>query len=88
VRKRGGKRVEGEQGMWKTEEGIVIGWLGRGGSLTFKPYSWTVFCALCVVFKPVEGDVAPPKSAQSDVLVREDRWSMKLQGVRGRGQES
>jgi chaperone BCS1 len=27
----------------------------------------------CVVFKPVEGDVAPPKNAQSDVLVGEDR---------------
>jgi chaperone BCS1 len=27
----------------------------------------------CVVFKPVEGDVAPSKNAQSDVLVGEDR---------------
>jgi chaperone BCS1 len=27
----------------------------------------------CVVFKPVECDVAPPKNAQSDVLVGEDR---------------
>ena len=27
----------------------------------------------CLVFKPVEGDVAPAKNAQSDVLVGDDR---------------
>ncbi|KAF4632939.1 hypothetical protein G7Y89_g5180 [Cudoniella acicularis] len=39
----------------------------------------------CVVFKPVEGDVTPPKNAQSDVLVREDREA--YEAIRSQGKE-
>jgi mitochondrial chaperone BCS1 len=39
----------------------------------------------CVVFKPVEGDVTPPKNAQSDVLVGED--GNVHEAVRGQGEE-
>jgi mitochondrial chaperone BCS1 len=37
----------------------------------------------CVVFKPVEGDVAPLKNAQSDVLVGEDRKVYKAAKSQG-----
>ena len=37
----------------------------------------------CVVFKHVEGHVAPPKNAESDVLVGEDRKVHKAERSRG-----